>query len=93
MWPDAPALRGIMMQVLQRELDGAGIAWRYGPVRLDDVGTFDGAFVTNAHGWPRSRGIDDVTPDRCPAAADRCGPRGGSLRPDLTAGGRPASVR
>jgi branched-subunit amino acid aminotransferase/4-amino-4-deoxychorismate lyase len=27
-WPDAPALRGIMMHVLQREPDAAGVPWR-----------------------------------------------------------------
>ena len=59
-WPDAPALRGIMMQVLQRELDLAGVPWRYSPVPLADVGVFDGAFVTNAHGSATVGGIDDV---------------------------------
>ncbi len=59
-WPDAPALVGIMMQVVQRELDGAGIVWRTAPVRLDDVGTFGGAFVTNAHGMATVAGIDDT---------------------------------
>lgn len=59
-WPDAPALLGIMMQVLQRELDASGVAWRCAPVRLSDVGAFDGAFVTNAHGLATVAGIDDV---------------------------------
>jgi branched-subunit amino acid aminotransferase/4-amino-4-deoxychorismate lyase len=58
-WPDAPALRGIMMQVLQRELDRAGIAWRYGPVPLSDLASFDGAFVTNSHGIATVARIDD----------------------------------
>ena len=59
-WPDAPALRGIMMQVLQRELDGAGVPWRWGPVRLRDIESFDGAFVTNAHGMATVARIDDL---------------------------------
>jgi branched-subunit amino acid aminotransferase/4-amino-4-deoxychorismate lyase len=59
-WPDAPALRGIMMQVLQRELDAASVSWRCASVRLADVGAFDGAFVTNAHGLATVAGIDDV---------------------------------
>jgi len=59
-WPDAPALRGIMMQVLQRELHGAGVPWRSATVRLDDIGSFDGAFVTNAHGMATVGRIDDV---------------------------------
>jgi branched-subunit amino acid aminotransferase/4-amino-4-deoxychorismate lyase len=59
-WPDAPALRGVMMQVLQRELENAGVPWRYGPVRVADVGAFDGAFVTNSHGIATVARIDDV---------------------------------
>jgi branched-subunit amino acid aminotransferase/4-amino-4-deoxychorismate lyase len=59
-WPDAPALRGIMMQVLQHELDGASVPWRSATVRLDDIGSFDGAFVTNAHGMATVGRIDDV---------------------------------
>jgi len=59
-WPDAPALRGIMMQVLQRELDTAGVSWSTRPVVLRDVGSFDGAFLTNAHGMTTVSSIDDV---------------------------------
>jgi branched-subunit amino acid aminotransferase/4-amino-4-deoxychorismate lyase len=59
-WPDAPALRGIMMQVLQRELDRAGVAWRFARVRLDDLASFDGAFVTNSHGMAMVARIDDL---------------------------------
>jgi branched-subunit amino acid aminotransferase/4-amino-4-deoxychorismate lyase len=59
-WPDAPALRGIMMQVLQRELDRAGMAWRSAPVRLADVSGFEGGFLTNSHGIATVAGIDDV---------------------------------
>jgi branched-subunit amino acid aminotransferase/4-amino-4-deoxychorismate lyase len=58
-WPDAPALRGIMMQVLQRELDRSNIAWRYGPVHVDDLASFDGAFVTNSHGIAAIARVDD----------------------------------
>jgi branched-subunit amino acid aminotransferase/4-amino-4-deoxychorismate lyase len=61
LWPDAPALRGVMMQVLQRELDGAGVRWRYGPVHVSDLASFDGAFVTNAHGMATVARIDDLT--------------------------------
>ena len=58
-WPEAPALRGIMMQVLQRELDRANIAWRYGPVHVDDLASFGGAFVTNSHGIAAVARIDE----------------------------------
>lgn len=60
-WPDAPALRGVMMQVLQRELDGAGVSWRYGPVRVHDLASFDGAFVTNSRGMAQVACIDDLS--------------------------------
>jgi branched-subunit amino acid aminotransferase/4-amino-4-deoxychorismate lyase len=60
-WPDAPSLRGIMMQVLQRELTGTGVPWRYEEVRLSDVASFDGALVTNSHGVSRVARIDDLT--------------------------------
>jgi branched-subunit amino acid aminotransferase/4-amino-4-deoxychorismate lyase len=59
-WPDAPALRGIMMQVLQRELDRANVRWRYGAVRVSDLVSFDGAFVTNSHGMSTVARIDEL---------------------------------
>jgi branched-subunit amino acid aminotransferase/4-amino-4-deoxychorismate lyase len=60
-WPDAPALRGIMMQVLQRELTSAHVCWRHESVRLADLASFDGAFLTNAHGMATVARIDDVS--------------------------------
>src|SRR5262249_26825250 len=59
-WPNAPALRGIMMQVLRRELDAADAPWGTRPVRLTDVDSFDGAFLTNAHGMATVASIDDI---------------------------------
>lgn len=59
-WPDAPALRGVMMQVLQRELDRAGMPWRYGPVRVADLPRFSGALVTNSHGLAAVAAIGDL---------------------------------
>jgi branched-subunit amino acid aminotransferase/4-amino-4-deoxychorismate lyase len=59
-WPDAPALPGITMQLLQRELSGRSIPWRRTTVRRSDLGAFDGAFLSNARGiWPVSQ-IDGV---------------------------------
>ncbi len=60
-WPDAPALRGVMMQVLQRELDRAGVAWRFEAVHVADLASFDGAFVTNSHGMATVARIDDLS--------------------------------
>jgi branched-subunit amino acid aminotransferase/4-amino-4-deoxychorismate lyase len=59
-WPDAPALRGISMQVLQRELGAAAVPWRKETLRLSDVGSFGGAFVTNARGIAPVARIDEV---------------------------------
>jgi branched-subunit amino acid aminotransferase/4-amino-4-deoxychorismate lyase len=60
-WPDGPALNGIMMQVLQRELDRARVPWRRGPVYLPDLPSFGGAFVTNSHGMAPVARIDDLS--------------------------------
>ena len=59
-WPDAPALHGISMQVLERELPKAGIAWSRRSVNVADVGSFDGAFLTNARGIAPVGRIDDT---------------------------------
>jgi branched-subunit amino acid aminotransferase/4-amino-4-deoxychorismate lyase len=58
-WPAAPALAGITMQVLDRELPGAGLTSRRARVRVPDVGSFAGAFVTNARGIAAVGQIDD----------------------------------
>jgi branched-subunit amino acid aminotransferase/4-amino-4-deoxychorismate lyase len=60
-WPDAPALRGVMMQVLQRELDREGLPWRSDEVRVGDLLSFNGAFLTNSHGMSTVAQIDDLT--------------------------------
>lgn len=59
MWPDAPALAGITMQLVQRQLTLAGRPWHRARVTLEDIETFEGAFLTNSHGvWPVTA-IDD----------------------------------
>jgi branched-subunit amino acid aminotransferase/4-amino-4-deoxychorismate lyase len=70
-WPDAPALRGVMMQVLQRELTRAGLPWRYAPVHLRDLPGLGGALVTNSHGMAAVESIDSVrlSPDAPPVLA------------------------
>jgi branched-subunit amino acid aminotransferase/4-amino-4-deoxychorismate lyase len=58
-WPDAPALAGITMQLAQQALTRAGKPWHRARVRLPDLPSFDGAFLTNSHGiWPVTA-IDD----------------------------------
>lgn len=49
-WPDAPMLAGITMQILAARLGGFGLATRRTRIRLADLRAFDGAFVTNARG-------------------------------------------
>lgn len=60
-WPDAPALRGVMMQVLQRELDRARVPWRYDAVHVSGLTAFDGAFVINSGGMSAVERIDNLT--------------------------------
>lgn len=47
-WPDAPMLAGITMQVVRRRLAELGIAQRTQPVTPDDVAGFAGAAVMNS---------------------------------------------
>jgi branched-subunit amino acid aminotransferase/4-amino-4-deoxychorismate lyase len=52
-WPNAPALAGITMQLVQRALAGQGREWLRAPIRLAGLGQFEGVFLTNSHGiWP-----------------------------------------
>lgn len=59
-WPDAPALAGITMQVLEARLADAGVGSRRAPVRLADLASFGGCVVTNARGIAPVSRIDDV---------------------------------
>jgi len=59
-WPDAPALPGICLQLVQQQLSTAGVPMVRRRVRLPDVAGFDGVFLTNSWGViPVSR-IDDT---------------------------------
>jgi branched-subunit amino acid aminotransferase/4-amino-4-deoxychorismate lyase len=58
-WPAAPALAGITMQLLDRQLPATGLTSRRARVRVPDVGSFTGAFVTNARGIAAVGQIDD----------------------------------
>jgi branched-subunit amino acid aminotransferase/4-amino-4-deoxychorismate lyase len=59
-WPDAPALAGITMQLVDRGLAGRGDPARRRPVYLRDVPSYAAAFVTNSHGVAAVERIDDV---------------------------------
>src|SRR5262249_16699283 len=59
-WPDAPMLRGITMQLLDRVLTETGASPRHEVVRTTDGRAFDGAFLSNARGLAVVRAIDDT---------------------------------
>lgn len=59
-WPDAPALHGITMQLLEPKLPTVGLPSRRGPVHLADLPRFRGVFVTNSHGVAAVQRIDDL---------------------------------
>jgi branched-subunit amino acid aminotransferase/4-amino-4-deoxychorismate lyase len=67
-WPDAPMLRGITMQLLEQALPELGMTARRATVRLRDLEAFDGAFTANARGVAAVSQIDDVT---LPVPAER----------------------
>jgi branched-subunit amino acid aminotransferase/4-amino-4-deoxychorismate lyase len=58
-WPDAPALEGITMQLLNRQLPGFGLRARRAQVHVPDVSSFAAVFVTNARGIAPVGQIDD----------------------------------
>jgi|tagenome__1003787_1003787.scaffolds.fasta_scaffold20909785_3 branched-subunit amino acid aminotransferase/4-amino-4-deoxychorismate lyase len=60
-WPDAPLLHGITMQLIEQKLPEVGVASRRRSVRLLDVASFEGAFLTNARGVAAVTGIDDLS--------------------------------
>ncbi|WP_203688294.1 aminotransferase class IV [Catellatospora coxensis] len=66
-WPDAPALPGITMLVLRRELDAQQVAQRQASIRLADLPAYDGMFLCNSRGWAPVDRVDD-TPVPVPAA-------------------------
>ena len=59
-WPDAPALQGITMQLVEPRLPNAGVASRHAPVHLRDVGSYGAGFVTNSRGIVPVGRIDGV---------------------------------
>ncbi|HEY0179194.1 MAG TPA: aminotransferase class IV [Dokdonella sp.] len=47
-WPDAPALRGVSMQLLERGLGACAVPSRTRRVELAELPSFDGAFFANS---------------------------------------------
>jgi branched-subunit amino acid aminotransferase/4-amino-4-deoxychorismate lyase len=61
LWPAAPALDGITMQILERRLPARGVPSRRIPVDTAGLRSFRAAFVTNSHGIAPVGQIDDVS--------------------------------
>jgi branched-subunit amino acid aminotransferase/4-amino-4-deoxychorismate lyase len=59
-WPSAPMLAGITMQLIDLKFGGAGIKPGRSDIRITDIGRYNGAFVCNAHGITPVGQIDDV---------------------------------
>jgi branched-subunit amino acid aminotransferase/4-amino-4-deoxychorismate lyase len=57
-WPAAPHLRGITLQVLEERLGAAGIRQERRPLTLTEALSYDGAFLTNSRGTAVIREID-----------------------------------
>jgi branched-subunit amino acid aminotransferase/4-amino-4-deoxychorismate lyase len=60
LWPDAPVLHGITMQILERTLPRHGVPTSRVPVHTADLGSFAAAFVTNSRGIAAVGQIDDL---------------------------------
>lgn len=59
-WPDAPVLPGITMQLVTPRLADYGMPSRAARVTLDEVGRFAGACVTNSRGIAAVTAVDDI---------------------------------
>jgi branched-subunit amino acid aminotransferase/4-amino-4-deoxychorismate lyase len=59
-WPEAPQLQGITMQLLERRLAELGVPTSRAPVSIDDAASFAGAFATNARGVGAVSAIDET---------------------------------
>lgn len=59
-WPQAPALLGITMALLEQELPGVGVPSLRRPVDLNGLGAYRSAFVTNSQGMASVARIDDT---------------------------------
>jgi branched-subunit amino acid aminotransferase/4-amino-4-deoxychorismate lyase len=67
-WPDAPLLHGVTMQLLEARLPDRGVTVRRKGVRVADIASLDGAFLTSARGIASVGAVDDAD---LPIASDR----------------------
>lgn len=61
LWPDAPLLHGITMQLLESTLPELGVMSRRAPIRLQEIASFEGAFLSNARGLAAVGQVDAAT--------------------------------
>jgi branched-subunit amino acid aminotransferase/4-amino-4-deoxychorismate lyase len=59
-WPDAPLLHGVTMQLLEERLPERGVSFRRERVRVADIGALDGAFLSNARGIAAVSAVDEI---------------------------------
>jgi branched-subunit amino acid aminotransferase/4-amino-4-deoxychorismate lyase len=57
-WPAAATLRGITMQVLQREFDRHGVRTEFRPVRVTDLAGYRAVFALNSRGIATVPSVD-----------------------------------
>jgi branched-subunit amino acid aminotransferase/4-amino-4-deoxychorismate lyase len=60
-WPDAPMLHGITMQLLERELAVRGVPSRRLTVRVQDIALLDGAFLCSTRGIAAVTTVDHTS--------------------------------
>jgi branched-subunit amino acid aminotransferase/4-amino-4-deoxychorismate lyase len=60
-WPPGPFLHGITMQLLERKLVELGVPSRRAPIRLHDIASFEGAFLSNARGVAAVSQVDGMS--------------------------------
>ena len=60
-WPDAPLLHGITMELLEHQLPELRVRSRRAPVRLQDITLFEGALLSNARGVAAVSQVDGVS--------------------------------
>jgi branched-subunit amino acid aminotransferase/4-amino-4-deoxychorismate lyase len=59
-WPDAPKLPGLMMQLLRRGLAAAAAPQAEATVRVRDLASYDGMILCNARGWAPVSRVDKL---------------------------------
>jgi branched-subunit amino acid aminotransferase/4-amino-4-deoxychorismate lyase len=78
-WPVAPKLDGIMMQVLQGQLRLAGVPQIEAVVRVQDLASYQGMILCHSRGWAPVSRVDDMSipptgafTDAISTAYDKC---------------------